>query len=88
MFRYLGLAATLTLVGVAATCAGCSTHAGVGVRPWRVGVEANCDVDASEEDPGYLPDGCIFGVEVGGWRFGIASFLDIGPVSDAEADAR
>ena len=59
------------------TCAGCVTDLKLGVDPWSVGVEARCE----------SIDGCVVGVEAGGWHAGIAVFPDVGPVTDEEDGA-
>jgi hypothetical protein len=68
----LALAALILWIG--ATCAGCVTQFKLGADPISVGFEAKCET----------PDGCVVGVEAGGWRVGAAVFPDIGPVNDAD----
>jgi hypothetical protein len=60
-----------SIIFVGATCAGCVTDLKVGVDPWSVGIDAQCE----------SIDGCAVGVEVGGWRAGFAIFPDVGPVT-------
>lgn len=56
------------------TCSGCVTDLKLGVDPWSVGVDARCE----------SVDGCVVGVEAGGWRAGLAVFPDVGPVTDED----
>lgn len=53
-------------------CGGCAIGGHLGVPPYAVGAEARCE----------SPDGCLIGVEAGGWRAGVAVFPDIGPMED------
>ena len=59
---------------------GCVTDLELGVRPFAIGFEAKCETEGLKLGP--LPDGCVVGVEAGGWRVGVAIFPDVGPLED------
>ena len=72
------LLAFTAFVGMSlATCAGCVTNLKLGVDPYSVGFDARCE----------SIDGCIVGVQAGGWRAGIAVFPDVGPVEHEDGSS-
>lgn len=68
--------ALIAVAWVAATCSGCVTDLKIGPAAWAVGFNAQCN----------SLDGCLVGVEAGGWRAGVAFFPDIGPLENEHAD--
>jgi hypothetical protein len=74
-YRWRSILTVLIVTWGVATCAGCVTKLKIGPAKWAVGLDAQCD----------SLDGCVVGVEAGGWRAGVALFPDIGPLEDEDA---
>jgi hypothetical protein len=65
----------IVLVALAMSCSGCGINLRLGVRPYSVGMVADC----------RGLDGCSWGLEAGGWRAGVSAFPDVGPLEAEDA---